>query len=307
MSHVTGKALFDAWHGEVISKTPPPTWASVDPVFEPFEIGPNRIILLGGAPGSGKTALLCQWVFGLLANNPDLRVLIGNVEMPPHALLNRQLARLSGVPLTTIHKREVEPADEIKLRAAFEGMRPLIDRLAFATDPHKLASIATAASDFEADLLLVDYLQRVAAATKTTGTREQVNALMSELRQIADKGQVGILAAAALSRSRDRKGNNSYGAATLASFRESSEAEYGSDDCLILAPTDHNHGNLVRPMLLTHAKSRYGEQRDVALTFHRRFQRFEVDPFVEGGSKSATAEKASGNGRSHNWGQDPRP
>jgi replicative DNA helicase len=307
MSHVTGSTLFDAWHGEVISETPPLAWSCSDPVFAPFEIGPNRIILLGGAPGSGKTALLCQWVFGLLADNPNLRVLVGNVEMPPHALLTRQLSRLSGVPLTTIHKRRLKPADRLALGLVFEGMRPLIDRLAFATNPHSLGSIATAASDFEADLLVVDYLQRITPVARSSGAREQVNALMSELRQLADLGQVGVLAAAALSRSRDSKGNNSYRATGLASFRESSEAEYGSDDCLILAPTDDNHGNLSRPMLLTHVKSRYGEQRNAALTFHRQFQRFEIDPFVAMATKAVTATKATGGGTSHDWNMPRKP
>ena len=301
MTHVTGKALFTSWYDEVTSEMPPLTWSSGDPVFEPFEVGPNRIILVGGAPGSGKTALLCQWVFGLLASNPDLRVLIGNVEMPPHALLTRQLSRLSGVALTAIHKRQVDPTDYPKLGAAFERMRPLIDRLAFATDPHRLGSVATAASDFRADVIVVDYLQRVTPVAKATGTREQVNALMSELRQIAEKGQVGILAAAALSRSRDGKGNTSYRSATLASFRESSEAEYGSDDCLILSPTDDDHRSPVRSMLLTCVKSRYVEQCDVALTFHRRFQRFEADPFAAMANPPATAGKASRNGESHDW------
>jgi replicative DNA helicase len=301
MNHITGKALYDSWYSEVTSETPPPTWSSGDPVFEPFEVGPNRIILVGGAPGSGKTALVCQWVFGLLACNPDLRVLIGNVEMPSHALLTRQLSRLSGVSLTAIRKQQLEATDYPKLGAAFERMRPLIDRLAFATDAHRLGSVATAASDFGADLVVADYLQRITPVAKTTGARDQVNALMSELRQIADKGQVGILAAAALSRSRDGKGNSSYRHATLASFRESSEAEYGSDDCLILSPTDDDHRNPVRSMLLTHAKSRYGEQRDAALTFHRRFQRFEVDPFAALATSPATAGKGSRNGESHDW------
>jgi replicative DNA helicase len=288
MSYTTGKVLFDAWSGEITSPDPPLTWSAGDPVFESIEVEPGRIILLGGAPGSGKTALLMQWALGILTHNPDLRVLVANVEMPPHALLTRQLSRLSGIPLTTIRKRQVAPADYKRLGEGLNAVKALIDRLAFSEDPHRLDSIATDGADFGADLILVDYLQRIDPAGKADGLRERINRLMSKLRRLADKGGIGILAAAALTRSRDSKGRGSYDGQhlSLASFRESSELEYGSDECLLLFPTDEDQTAPVRSMMLSHAKSRYGEQRDVALTFHRRFQRFEVDTWSMAASSS---------------------
>ena len=39
--------------------------------------------------------------------------------------------------------------------------------------------------------------------------------------------------------------------------------------------------------LLRHEKSRYAETKDVALTFDRRLQRFEVDPFIEASGSDA--------------------
>ena len=69
--------------------------------------------------------------------------------------------------------------------------------------------------------------------------REKINALMSIVRQLADAG-IGLLAAAALTRSRDSKGRSSYDGRhlSLASFRESSELEYGCDDAFLLYPTE---------------------------------------------------------------------
>ncbi len=97
MTYLTGKSLFDDWMSEIKSVQPPPTWSAGDPVFEHIEGGPGRIILVAGPPASGKTALFGQWTMGMLTSNPALRILIANVEMPPHALLTRQLSRLSGV------------------------------------------------------------------------------------------------------------------------------------------------------------------------------------------------------------------
>ena len=56
----------------------------------------------------------------------------------------------------------------------------------------------------------------------------------------------------------------------LASFRESSELEFGADDAFILAP-DAKDAELVT---LKHLKSRHGEQRDIALTFDKTRQAF---------------------------------
>jgi replicative DNA helicase len=288
MSYRTGAALFASWQADIFDPHPPPTWSSGDPIFDDIEVGPGRIILLGGPPGAGKTAPIGQWTTGLLMTCPDLRVFSANVEMPPHALLSRQLSRLSGVPLTSIRRQTLTATDRERIVEASGVIRPLIDRLAFADDPHKLDAVATAASDFGADVIAVDYIQRIDPTGKASGMRERINLLMTELRRIADKGQVGILAAAAVSRSRDGKGKATYDGKhlSLASLRESGELEFGCDDCLLIYPTDDDPTAPVRSMLLKHEKSRYGEPRDVALTFNRRIQRFEVDPWSVAASTS---------------------
>jgi replicative DNA helicase len=56
----------------------------------------------------------------------------------------------------------------------------------------------------------------------------------------------------------------------LASFRESSELEFGADDAFILIADPKNH-DLVT---LRHLKARHTEPRDIELTFDRRRQHF---------------------------------
>jgi replicative DNA helicase len=157
--------------------------------------------------------------------------------------------------------------------------------------PYILDRIADAANDHGADLIVLDYAQRIEPSGRFNGMREKFNALMSILRQLADAG-IGILAAAALTRSRDGRGRPSYDGKylNLASFRESSELEYGTDDAFLLFPTeaDADPNDPLRLMTLNHAKSRDGEAKDVVLKFHRRFQRFE-----DAGLWSVTAEGLS--------------
>jgi replicative DNA helicase len=56
----------------------------------------------------------------------------------------------------------------------------------------------------------------------------------------------------------------------LASFRESSELEFGSDDAFILVPDLEDSDTVT----LKHLKARHTEAKDLVLTFDRPRQRF---------------------------------
>jgi len=132
------------------------------------------------------------------------------------------------------------------------------------------------ADAFGADLLLLDYIKRIGAHGEHADRRGAVDATMSSLRQFADAG-VAIVVVAALVRSKDAKGRSSYtNGLSLASFRETSELEYGADDAFILAPGEDDGGNGAPSsrVILKHLKSRHGESRDFPLTFDRKHQRF---------------------------------
>jgi replicative DNA helicase len=118
--------------------------------------------------------------------------------------------------------------------------------------------------------LLLDYIQRIKPSGGHGDRRGEVNAAMASLRQFADAG-VAVLVIAAVARSKDKRGCSTYDANALglASFRESSELEFGADDAFILAPDEKGGG-----VRLRHLKSRHGETKDLALAFDRRRQRF---------------------------------
>jgi len=132
--------------------------------------------------------------------------------------------------------------------------------------------VAATADAFDAQLLLLDYIQRIPPPGEHGDKRVAVNATMDYLRQFADTG-VAVVVVSAIGRTKDGKGRSTYAGEglNLASFRESSELEFGCDDAFILTPDDDDQGDAVT---LRHLKSRHGECRDIALTFHRRHQRF---------------------------------
>src|SRR5262249_17515596 len=149
----------------------------------------------------------------------------------------------------------------------------LADRLCFVRPPFDLANVAATADAFEAQLLLLDYIQRIPPPGEHGDRRGAVDATMDYLRQFAEAA-VAVLVVAAVSRGKDSKGRSSYAAdaLSLASFRESSELEYGADSAFLLTP-DPDAEDLVTLRCL---KDRYGEPRDLTLRFERFCQRFMV-------------------------------
>lgn len=262
--------VFDAWRDEVRTGES----ATLYPVgvggLARIEIGPKLVTLVGGAPGAGKTAFTMQVVVDALRLTPTLRVLVCNVEMTPAVLLDRQLARLSGVDLTTIRYRRFEAEHADRLNTAINTLKPLAERLAFVRPPFDLANVAASADAFRADILLLDYIQRIPPPGEYGDRRGAIDKTMDYLRQFADAG-VAVVMVAAVARTKDGKGRSCYqgGGLGLASFRESSELEFGADDAFILVPEDGSD-----TVTLRHVKARHAEPRDLRLRFDRPCQHF---------------------------------
>src|SRR5262249_17188723 len=168
-----------------------------------------------------------------------LRAVVCNVEMPPDVLLDRQLARLSGIDLRAIRYRQLGGEHADRIDQALSTLEPLAERLAFVRPPFNLDNVAATADAFHAGLLLLDYIQRIPPPGAHGDKRGAVNATMDYLRQFADEG-TAVIVVSAIGCTKDSKGRSSYAGAglNLASYRESSELEFGADDAFILTAAD---------------------------------------------------------------------
>ena len=276
-----GSHVFAGWEEDIRRGEAPVLFpiASSGKLAE-IEIGPGLVTLIGGAPGAGKTAFVMQSVFDAMRLTESLKVVVCNVEMSPEVLFDRQLARLSGVNLTNIRHRDI-PEDAVdRVEASLEVIEEVAERLCFVSPPFVLENVAEVYDDFRADVIVLDYIQRIPPDSRSDdhkfdSKRGSVDATMSYMRQWAGI-KAAVIAVAAVSRQKDNKGRSSYAgdSLSLASFRESSELEFGADDAFILAPS----GDDPEEVTLKHLKARHSEPRDVPLTFHRQVQRFEEEP-----------------------------
>jgi replicative DNA helicase len=276
----TAADAFDDWRDDLLTGKPPTFYKiAADGPLSNIEIGPRLITLVGGAPGAGKTAFIMQGIVDALRLSPSLRAVVCNIEMPPEVLMDRQLSRLSGVPLDVIRYRRLDKEHADRIDAALCSFDEFSDRLCFVRPPFTLENVAAVADEFapltnEGGLVLVlDYIQRIAPPGTQGDKRGSVDASMNYLRMFADAG-AAVVVVSAVGRQKDKHGRSSYAgdSMTLAAFKESGELEFGADDAFILAPD----GDDADVRVLKHLKARHTEPNDVPLRFDGATQRFDV-------------------------------
>jgi replicative DNA helicase len=277
---VNGADLIDDWRHDVLNGSPPKRYDLGGDDFSHLRLGPGTVALIGGSPGMGKTAFAMQCAFKAMAADPTLTVCVANVEMPPHRLLERQLSRLSGVLLDHIQDRRLSPRQKNRLRTAFDALESLMDRVVFVKAPFTLSNVAEACDSLDAELIVLDYIQRIRPSGTHEDKRGSIDATMDSIRQFAEDGRC-VLAMSAVGRSKDARGRSSYAGNTLslASFRESSELEYGADDAYLLVPSsewEQDTDDATVAVSLKQLKCRYGKPTDLELIFDRALQSFSV-------------------------------
>jgi replicative DNA helicase len=261
------------WAEDVLHGTPPPRWPAGTGPLERFPLGPGLVTLVGGPPGCGKTALANQLVIDAVRLSPDLRALVTCCEIPPGALLDRTLSRLSGVSYRLIRDRALREEDRTAIRTGMATLAGLGDRVGFHTGPFTLDAVADSADAAGADLILIDYLQRLTAGGLHRDRRGMTNAILDTFRAFAAAGR-GLLVLSSVGRQPTGKhGKSSYTDLGLASFKESGDIEYAADDAFILPPADKE--GLAK---LKHVKARHTEPTDIPLRPELAFMRFDLEP-----------------------------
>lgn len=266
---ITGADLFGSWLADVERGEPPVRFKLPEP-FAPLDVRPGRLVLFGGAPGGGKTAALLQMGIDLLRLNASARLLAANVEMAPALLVERMASRLSGVPLTAIADRTLAPEQKGRVRAAVASLGGIAGRLAFLSAPFALEHVAAAGTEFGANVLMIDYVQRFTVGDAGKDKREQLETAAGILRRFCDAG-AAVLVASAVARQKSAAGS-SYRGLNLASFRGSSELEFGADAAYLLEPAD-DAGIIFRC-----EKNRYGAVADLPTVFDPNTQTFTPAP-----------------------------
>lgn len=82
---------------------------------------PGELVILGGRPGSGKTALMLQLAHNVARHNLPVLIFSGEMSMP--SLVERGLSEATGIPMWQIRQKQID-------RQRFDSLMEATDRLA---------------------------------------------------------------------------------------------------------------------------------------------------------------------------------
>lgn len=284
------KNVIEVTHSDLYHGKPAVEYAVAGEAWGSLAFRPSEVIALGAPPGTGKTALVMQMITDALRLNPGVKCLVANVEMTPEKLFERQLSRLSGIPFADIVRRRDLVERQHVIEPAVATLDAISTRMEFMSPPYRIERLVDAVAEVQPEILLVDYLQRIQCCEGVADTRNRVNLLMQEIRNLASLG-VCVVVVSAVGRT---KGGGGYNASDigLGSFRESSEIEYACDDAYVMyreGENDPSAGDGRRVVGLKHVKSRNHMQKDLRLEFDGAVQRFDLLPTLEDWDESEPA------------------
>ncbi len=252
---------------------------------------PEGLFVVGAAPSVGKTTWAKQVADQIVENNPKAVCLFISLEQSREELRVKTLSRLSGIENRDILRGRLDPksagwervktASETILTSTAGRMFILEGDKTTTPEMIRLAGLQVRrATNAEALLIVVDYLQIVPTGEDFKDPRNRVDAVVSELRRIARELGASIMAISSLSR-------RSYEISDISAFKESGGVEYGADLGAIMIPRKDAGGKVEEGTLpikdvkrkwigvdLAFVKNRNGERGKIQFTFFPQISHF---------------------------------
>lgn len=236
---------------------------------------PGEFVLMGGRPGTAKTALGIQWAS--LAAKMGFRTLVVSREMKNVALTLRLISQEANVVATALRKRVVSPDERARIGRHLPRLKGL--PLWFDDTSKTIRQIQRAVRAGRFQFVVVDYLQLVRAPQEQQ-RRLEVTAVSGGLKDLAHDSEIGVLGLSSLRRLQTDKGKRLP--PTVEDLKESGDLEADGDIVVLLHQPDADK----RDRELHFAKLRGGEGGGkVTLDWQPQYVRFnEVpDPHLAGG------------------------
>lgn len=192
----------------------------------------RRLMVLGGAPGAGKTSLAT--FLGWRWAKYGVPVAFLAVDEGPEGVLTR-IAQLEGLDANRFEERDPET---LEMLAQIVEETPLV--IVDADDPAgTVEGVAAMLAKYDEDLprvLIVDSLQTVRASgtEEADSPRERVDAVVRAAKAARDRYGFLVIATCELARGSYRSRNVAETINDLAAFKESGGIEYAAQTALVL-------------------------------------------------------------------------
>lgn len=235
----------------------------------------GQLIVLGGTPGAGKTALAANIVEHVAETQGPVAMF--SCEMKGEELGSRWIAARSGVSGMAIAQNPLSQLDAERVLEACTTLQPLPvvveDNAGAITTQHVGAVCRRMKSRQGLSLAVVDYLQLMPVTTSARVSREQqVAELSRSLKYLATELDVPFLVLSQLNRASDVKDRP-----TERDFRESGAIEQDAHKCIILwseRPEKGKEHTGVRRVEAIVCKNRGGPKGTAIVAFNEKLTKF---------------------------------
>ena len=256
----------------------------IDAAFAPFVgIPRNCQIVLVAPPKMGKTTLAHQLAVEVVRRNDSAKAVYYTAEMPAWLLTAKTVAALSSIPFDKWTRGDLsglESEEREKVEAAVRTVSGIRERLIYVPGPARVGELGQVVESKEADLLVVDYLQRLKSGMTHENRRAEIDEVLSNLLELKQRFNLAIITISSESRGSSEEAY-AYNR-NLGICKESGDIEYDADMIfrLQLSPTDYRKERegevLEKPnMILRCLASRLTEPGCLNLQFNRPLHSFD--------------------------------
>jgi RecA/RadA recombinase len=236
--------------------------------------GKGELTYLGARPGVGKTTLAVQ--IARHAASKGKKVLVVSLEMLLTGLGRKLIGQEGKLSAKKLKLGTVDMTDASKSAELLRRLQIWINDQARSMDDVNRTIDRLCSEHGELDLVIVDYLQIMAAPREIREKRLQIDFLSQELKSLAMTREIPVLCLSSLSRP-----TSANQEPTLASLRESGELEHDADIVMFLHPVMSDADGMIETLCIV-AKNRDGETGRARLLFDPKLVNFsEIDQPIE--------------------------
>lgn len=232
----------------------------------------GEFIVIAARPSMGKTAFALN--IGQAASREG-NVGIFSLEMPEEQLMQRFLSARCLIPFQTIKTGKLSPAEFERIST---GAADLANRNIFIDDN------STSLSDIKArcrslkkkhglDVVIIDYLQLLETSEKTYSREQEIAKISRELKKMAKKLEVTVIALSQLSRATEQRADKRP---MLSDLRESGSIEQDADVVMFLYRDEYydeySSSKGISEVII--GKNRNGQVKTINLAWRGEYQRF---------------------------------
>ena len=258
----------------------PSGFTEIDRITSGFQ--KSDLIILASRPGMGKTALALT-VARNVCIDFSKSVAIFSLEMSSIQLVTRLISSETMLPSEKLRKGNLENYEWEQLNAK---IKKLIDAKLFIDDTPALSIFELRAkcrrlkSQYDIQMILIDYLQLMVGQSDNKGNREQeISHISRSLKALAKELNVPIIALSQLSRAVETRGGSKK--PILSDLRESGAIEQDADIVMFIYRPEYykidqdEDGNPTTGLAeISIAKHRNGSLGDIPLKFIAKYAKF---------------------------------